>query len=149
MCILFVMRRESFPKFEQSDIEILAKEYSWPVKIPSPDTLSYKRLHDTLLQFASLIESARGPRVDTNRSIRGEGNLGQAKTSDILGNIDRIEREIGPAEKRRRELHNELCVMIFGTNWDNTDPMHRQEITGLAYKVYENEHPPVMEGYAA
>lgn len=110
-----VWHNEYMEKFSSGDVELierrddLLKELAFDaglrgVTLPEPGTVAYSRLWDTCKEYSKEVH------------------------------LEMLNKEIDPRESqsRRRQLHNELCVMIFGLNHAEVAKRDHKDIRRIA-----------------
>lgn len=117
------MKFESF-KFEakeqeENELEDIAQSVGLQADIPKAGSPAYRRLEDACIQYTEAVVNAKYTHTSPNLS----------------SNEMAKER----SEKRRRSIHNQLCVMLVGTTWNETPSETRIRISDFAVTVGKRE----------
>lgn len=100
---------------EDNDLDMAAAEFNLKVNIPKIDTPAYKRLKNLCEIYADAVANDaytnKSPNLSTNE-----------KAKQTSGRV-------------RRDAHNQLCTMLYGTSWDNTIKEKRDAASNFAVTV--------------
>lgn len=96
----------------EDDLQEISDRFGLKTELPAEGTIAFQRLIETCKEYADAVD------------YQFKSDLVKVNDKSRTG-----------SDKRRREIHNRLCIMLLGITWLETDKDRRDRISNFAVTV--------------